>query len=92
MSSFNQVFEQFKVAGKDLVDKVGELLHQGNVRRLIIKDEHGHTLVEVPVTVATIGVVAAPILAVAGALAAMVGVCTIEVERNNPPADSPKKE
>jgi hypothetical protein len=92
MSSFNHVFEQFKVAGKDLVDKVGELIHQGNVRRLIIKDEHGHTLVEVPVTVATIGVVAAPILAVAGALAAMVGVCTIEVERNNPPADSPKKE
>jgi hypothetical protein len=92
MSSFNQVFEQFKVAGKDLVDKVGELLHQGNVRRLIIKDEHGHTLVEVPVTVATIGVVAAPILAVAGALAAMVGVCTIEVERHNPPADSPEKE
>jgi len=92
MSNIDQVFEQIKVAGKDLVDKVGELIHEGNVRRLIIKDEHGHTLVEVPVTVATIGVIIAPILAVAGALAAAVKVCTIEVERNNPPSDPAKKE
>jgi len=92
MSNIDQVFEQIKVAGKDLVDKVGELIHEGNVRRLIIKDEHGHTLVEVPVTVATIGVIIAPILAVAGALAAAVKVCTIEVERNNPPSDTTKKE
>ncbi len=92
MSNIDQVFEQIKVAGRDLVDKVGELIHEGNVRRLIIKDEHGHTLVEVPVTVATIGVIIAPILAVAGALAAAVKVCTIEVERNNPPADSTRKD
>jgi hypothetical protein len=88
MSNFDHVFEQFKVAGKDLVDKIGELIHEGNVHRLIIKTEEGHTLVEVPVTVATIGVVAAPILAVAGAIAAMVGVCTIVVERTKPPAGS----
>ena len=92
MSNIDQVFEQIKVAGKDLVDKVGELIHEGNVRRLIIKDEHGHTLVEVPVTVATIGAIVAPILAVAGALAAVVGVCTIVVERHSPPADSTKKD
>ncbi len=92
MSNFDHAFEQFKVAGKDLVDKVGELIHEGNVRRLIIKNEHGHTLVEVPVTVATIGVIAAPVLAAAGALAAMVGACTIEVERNSPPSDSTKKD
>ena len=92
MSNIDQVFEQIKVAGKDLVDKVGELIHEGTVRRLIIKNEHGHTLVEVPVTVATIGAVVAPILAVAGALAAVVGVCTIEVERNNPPAGSTRKD
>jgi hypothetical protein len=91
MSSFGSVFEQVKVAGKDLVEKIGELIHQGNVRRLIIKNEHGHTLFEVPVTVATIGVIAAPVLAAAGAIAAMVGVCTIEVERN-PPTDSTKKD
>jgi hypothetical protein len=92
MSNIDQVFEQIKVAGKDLVDKVGELIHEGNVRRLIIKNEHGHTLVEVPVTVATIGAIVAPILAVAGALAAVVGVCTIVVERHSPPADSTKKD
>jgi hypothetical protein len=92
MSNLDRVFEQIKVAGKDVVDKVGELIHEGNVRRLIIKNEHGHTLFEVPVTVATIGVIAAPVLAAAGAIAAMVGYCTIEVERNTPPADSPKKE
>jgi hypothetical protein len=92
MSNIDQVFEQIKVAGEDLVDKVGELIHEGNVRRLIIKNEHGHTMVEVPVTVATIGAVVAPILAVAGALAAAVGVCTIEVQRNNPPADPTKED
>ena len=92
MSNIDQVFEQIKVGGKDLVDKVGELIHEGNVRRLTIKNEHGHTLVEVPVTVATIGAIVAPILAVAGALAAVVGVCTIVVERHSPPADSTKKD
>ena len=92
MSNIDQVFEQIKVAGKDLVDKVAELIQEGNVRHLIIKNEHGHTLVEVPVTVATIGAVVAPLLAVAGALAAGVGVCTIEVERNTPPADSTRKD
>jgi hypothetical protein len=92
MSNIDQVFEQIKVGGKDLVDKVGELIHEGNVRRLTIKNEHGHTLVEVPVTVATIGAIVAPTLAVAGALAAVVGVCTIVVERHSPPADSTKKD
>ena len=92
MNNIDHVVEQIKVAGKDLVAKVGELIHEGNVRRLIIKNEHGHTLVEVPVTVATIGAIIAPVLAVAGALAAVVGVCTIVVERHNPPADSTKKD
>ncbi|MGA3017539.1 MAG: DUF4342 domain-containing protein [Bryobacteraceae bacterium] len=92
MSNIDRVVEQIKVAGKDLVAKVGELIHEGNVRRLIIKNEQGHTLVEVPVTVATVGVIVAPILAAAGALAAVVGVCTIEIERHNPPADSTKKD
>ena len=49
--------------------KIRELIHEGNVRRIIIKDEHGHTFMEIPLTVATIGVVAAPILAAVGAIA-----------------------
>jgi hypothetical protein len=85
MSTFNQMFEEFKVAGKDLVEKVRQLIHEGNVRRIIIKNEHGHTVMEIPLTVATIGIVAAPILAAVGALAAVLTHCSIVVERSAPP-------
>lgn len=81
MGQFEQAFEQFKVAGKDLADKIRELIHEGNVRRIIIKDEHGHTFMEIPVTVAAIGAVAAPVLAAVGAIAALVSKCDVVVER-----------
>lgn len=81
MVQFEHVFEQFKVAGHELADKVKELIHEGNVRRIIIKDEHGHTFLEIPLTVATIGVVAAPVLAAVGAIAAIVSKCEVVVER-----------
>jgi hypothetical protein len=81
MGPFEHAFEQFKVAGKDLADKIRELIHEGNVRRIIIKDEHGHTFMEIPLTVATIGVVAAPVLAAVGAIAALVAKCEVVVER-----------
>lgn len=83
MGQFEQVFEQFKVAGKDLADKIKELIHEGNVRRIIIKDEHGHTFMEIPVTVAAIGVIGAPVLAAVGAIAAFVSKCDVVVERNS---------
>jgi Domain of unknown function (DUF4342) len=83
MGQFEQAFEQFKVAGKDLADKIRELIHEGNVRRIIIKDEHGHTFMEIPLTVATIGVVAAPVLAAVGAVAALVAKCEVVVERTS---------
>ena len=89
MSSFDHVFEQFKVAGKDVVGKVGELIHEGNVRRLIIKNEQGHTLVEIPVTLAAVGAIAAPVLAAVGAIAAIVTRCTLVVERREPPSEPP---
>ena len=50
-------FEEVKVLGNELVDKVKALIHEGNVRRIIIKDEHGHTFVEIPVSVAAVGAV-----------------------------------
>lgn len=81
MDQFDHVFEQFKVHGKDLADKIRDLIHEGNVRRIIIKDENGHTFLEIPLTVATIGVVAAPILAAVGAIAALVSKCDVVVER-----------
>ena len=82
MGQFEQVFEQFKVGGKDLAGKIRELIHEGNVRRIIIKDENGHTFMEIPLTVATIGVVAAPILAAVGAIATIVSKCEVVVERS----------
>lgn len=78
-------YEEFKVHGKDLVDKVRSLIHEGNVRRIIVKDEHGHTFVEIPLTVAAVGVIAAPLLAAVGALAAAVAHFTVVVQRTTPP-------
>ena len=72
--------ESFKVAGNQLVDAVKKLLHEGNVRRVILKQE-GRTVVEFPLTVGVIGAVFAPILAAVGAIAAVLSECTIEVER-----------
>ena len=72
--------ESFKVAADQLVDAVKRLVHEGNVRRVIIKQE-GRTVVEFPVTIGVVGTVLAPVLAAVGAIAAYMTECTIEVER-----------
>jgi hypothetical protein len=87
--NFQRVVEEIQVMGANLVDKVKELIHEGNVQRIIIKNEHGHTLVEIPVTLAAIGVVAAPVLAAVGAIAGVVTKCTVVVERREPPSAPP---
>jgi hypothetical protein len=88
MESIKTVFEEIKVLGQDLADKVKSLIHEGNVRRIIIKDEAGHTFVEIPVTVAAVGAVLAPVVAAVGAIAAMAAKFTIVVEKAAPP-DNP---
>lgn len=75
------VEETFAVSSNDLVPKVKELIHEGNVSRIIIKNEEGKTLLEIPVTVGIIGVVLVPWLAAIGAIAALVTKCTIVVQR-----------
>lgn len=75
------VSEEFSVSSDDLVKKVKDLLHEGNVNRIIVKDEEGKVLFEVPATAGLIGVVLAPWLAALGALAALATQCTITVER-----------
>ncbi len=85
MDTIGQIFEQFKVQGRDLADKVRELIKEGNVRRIIIKDESGNTFMEIPLTVATIGIVLAPLLAALGAIATMVAKFTVVVERHATP-------
>jgi hypothetical protein len=86
---FQKVKEEFHVMGTNLVEKVKELIHEGNVQRIIIKSEQGHTLVEIPVTLAAIGVIAAPVLAAVGAIAGIVTKCTLVVERREPPTSEP---
>lgn len=72
--------ESFKVAGNQLLDAVKKLIHEGNVRRVIIKHDT-RTVAEFPLTVGVIGTVLAPMLAAIGAIAAVMTECTIEVER-----------
>jgi hypothetical protein len=78
----NTFFEEIRVFGNELVEKVKDLIHEGNVRRIIIKNEQGHTFVEIPVSVAAVGIVFAPVLAAVGALAAMAAKFTVVVERS----------
>lgn len=73
--------EEYTVTADNLVDRVKDLLHEGNVTRVIIKDVKGKTLLEIPATVGIIGVVLAPWLAALGVIAALVTNCKIVVER-----------
>lgn len=72
--------ETFKLDLNDIGEKVKDLVHEGNVRRLIVKRDD-EVIAEFPLTAAVVGAVIAPILAAIGAIAALVTNCTIEVER-----------
>jgi uncharacterized membrane protein YvbJ len=73
--------EEFTVSADNLTDRVKQLLHEGNVTRVIVKDMSGKVLLEIPATIGVIGVVIAPWLAVLGVIAALVTNCKIVVER-----------
>jgi hypothetical protein len=77
----NKSTEEFTVNGEELLGKVKSLINEGNIRRIIIKDEAGKTLVELPLTIGVVGALIAPVLAAVGAIAALVTKCTIVVER-----------
>jgi len=74
------IFEEFEVAADELVGKVKQLLHEGNVRRIVVKKDN-NIIMEVPLTIAAIGIIGAPVLAAVGAIAAFVGNYKIVVER-----------
>jgi hypothetical protein len=81
---FDSIVEEVHVLAGDLVDKVRDLIHEGNVQRIVVKDEHGNTFVEIPVTVAAVGAILAPLLAAVGAISALVAKFTIVVVRSEP--------
>lgn len=73
--------ETFHIKGDNLLEKVKELIKEGNVRRIIIKDKQGKILIEFPLTFGVVGAVIAPVLAAVGAIAALVTECSITVQR-----------
>lgn len=75
--------EEFKINGDELIAKVKELVHEGNIRRLIIRNENGTTLLEIPLTVGLVGAALLPVWAAVGAIAALATDCSIVVERRD---------
>ncbi len=73
--------EEFKLDGGQVLDKVKALIREGNIRRIVLKNDEGHTLMEVPLTVGLIGAALLPVLAAIGALAAVATRMTLVVER-----------
>jgi hypothetical protein len=80
--------EEFRVNGEELLSKIKQLIHEGNIRRIIIKDKDGKTLIEFPLTIGVVGLVLVPTLAAVGAIAALVTEATIVVEKESiPPSE-----
>lgn len=73
--------EEFRVDGEKLIGKIRELIHEGNIRRIIIKDKEGKTVMEIPMTFGVVGVLLAPQLAAIGAIAALLTEATVVVEK-----------
>lgn len=73
--------EEFEISGEKLLEKVKELIHEGNVRRIVIKNEDGISILEFPLTLGVVGAVFVPVWAAIGAVAALVTKCSIVVER-----------
>jgi len=79
--------EELQVMGEQLLTRVKELVHEGNVRRIIIKQE-GHTIMEIPLTVGVVGAIMAPALVAIGAIGALLSQCSIEVVRSERPGEA----
>ena len=75
--------EEFRLTGGEILNKVKEVIHQGNARRIILKDEQGKTFLEIPLTVGVVGAIVAPILAAVGAIAALASNLTIIVVKTD---------
>jgi len=85
----NTTTQEFSVSSEDVTKKVRELLHEGNVSRIIVRNESGKSLLEIPVTAGAVGILLAPWLAAAGVIAALATKCTIVVVRKRTEAAKP---
>jgi hypothetical protein len=75
--------ESFKISGENLLKKVKELIAEGNIRKISIHDKDGKEIMNFPLTVGVVGALLAPVLAAIGAVAALIGECTITVEKDD---------
>lgn len=75
--------EEFKVSGEQIVAKIKELVKEGNARKIIIKNDKGKVMLEIPLTIGAVGALIAPVLAAVGAAAALMTKCTIVVEKKD---------
>ncbi len=75
--------EEFRVEGEKLIGKVKEVIHEGNIRRIIIKDKEGKTVLEIPMTFGVVGALIAPQLAAIGAIAALLTEATVVIEKED---------
>src|SRR5262245_41034284 len=92
MSDTNTRREEFQFNGDTLLAKVREILHEGNVRRVVIRNEEGKTLIDVPLTIGVVGTLLAPQLAAIGAIAALVIRGTIVIEKEAAASEPPPAE
>jgi hypothetical protein len=83
--------ESFKVNGEILLDKIKELIREGNIRKISIHDHTGKEIMSFPLTLGVVGTLIAPVLAAIGALAALIGDCSITVEREEEPVTTEVK-
>jgi len=77
----DKYIDEFKVSGEELLKKVKELINEGNIRKITIKDKQGNVVINIPLTIGVVGAVLLPALAAVGAIAALLTECTIAVER-----------
>lgn len=76
--------EEHRVSGEGLVGRVKELVHEGNVRRIIVKNDKGHTIFEIPLTFGLVGAALMPVLVALGSIAALAAEYTLVVEKRDP--------
>ena len=84
--------EEFKLTGSEVIEKIKELIHQGNIRRIILKDDTGKAILEIPLTLGVVGAALMPVLAAVGAVAALVAKLTIVVEKDEEEEDKKQKQ